>query len=70
VIALVKPQFELEPKFVKKGVVENAEMQLQAVEKIANFAAKIGLKGVAQTKAKIKGPKGNQEYFLYLQWKK
>lgn len=70
VIALVKPQFKLAPKFVKKGVAEKEELQLVAVEKIANFAGKIGLEVTGRAKAKIKGPKGNQEYFLLLQSEK
>jgi len=66
VIALVKPQFELEAKFAKKGVVEDEELQMKAVEKIAEFSQGIGFKMLGQTKSKIKGPKGNQEYFLHL----
>jgi len=67
VLALVKPQFELPRKFVEKGVVKDEELQLQAVQKILNFAQKIGFQVLGQTKAKIKGPKGNQEFFIILQ---
>lgn len=66
VIALVKPQFELEAKFAKKGVVRDEKLQLDAVSKIAGESQKIGFKVMGQAKAKIKGPKGNQEYFLHL----
>lgn len=66
VLAMVKPQFELEPKLVKKGVVREPELQLQAVEKIANFAQSLGFNILGQTKAGLKGPKGNQEYFLWM----
>lgn len=66
VLALVKPQFELEPKLVKKGVVRELELQLQAVEKVSRFAQELGFKILGQTKAGIKGPKGNQEYFVWL----
>ncbi|MFN3550927.1 MAG: TlyA family RNA methyltransferase, partial [Endomicrobiia bacterium] len=38
VISLVKPQFELEPKYVKKGVVKEEKYRLQAVQKIVSFA--------------------------------
>jgi len=69
VIALVKPQFELEPKLAPKGVVRDESLQLKAVEKIEKFAQKIGFKTLGQTRAKIKGPKGNQEYFLHLRLK-
>jgi len=66
VLALVKPQFELEPKLVKKGVVRDSELQLKAVQKVREFAEKIGFRSLGQTQAGIKGQKGNQEFFLYL----
>jgi len=66
VIALVKPQFELEARLVKGGVVRDEALQLEAVDKIARFASKTGFRVLGQIKAKIKGPKGNQEYFLHL----
>jgi len=66
VIVLVKPQFELEAKFTKKGVVRDEELQLKAVAKISEFSQGIGFEMLGQTKSKIKGPKGNQEYFLHL----
>jgi len=66
VLALVKPQFELEPKLVKKGVVRDPELQLKAVQKVREFAEKVGFQTLGQTRAGIKGQKGNQEFFLYL----
>ncbi len=66
VLAMVKPQFELSPKLVKKGVVRDPELQLEAVEKVAEFAQGLGFELLGRVKAGIKGPKGNQEYFLYL----
>ncbi len=65
-LALVKPQFELPPKFAKKGVVRSEKDQLKAVEKILNFSQSIGFLTKGWTKSAIKGPKGNQEYFVYL----
>jgi 23S rRNA (cytidine1920-2'-O)/16S rRNA (cytidine1409-2'-O)-methyltransferase len=67
VLALVKPQFELGPEHVVKGVVRSEEMQLRAVELIREFArAELGLKDMGVLPAGIKGPKGNQEYVLRL----
>jgi len=66
VLAMVKPQFELSPKLARKGVVRDPELQMQAVEKVADFAQGMGFKIIGRAKAGIKGPKGNQEYFLYL----
>lgn len=66
VMALVKPQFELEARFTQKGVVRDEALQLQAVEQAAKKSRETGFIVLGQTKAKIKGPKGNQEYFLHL----
>lgn len=66
VIALVKPQFELSPKEVKKGVVRSKELQGKAVSKIEGEGKKLGFKILHETKSPILGPKGNQEYFLHL----
>lgn len=60
---LIKPQFELSPKEARKGVVRDENLRRKAVDKIINFCRKdlgLELKGVLP--AKIRGPKGNQEY--------
>jgi 23S rRNA (cytidine1920-2'-O)/16S rRNA (cytidine1409-2'-O)-methyltransferase len=66
VVALVKPQFELTPAEVKKGVVRSDTLRQKAVSKIEGEARKLGFKILGQTKSPILGPKGNQEHFLYL----
>jgi len=66
VLAMVKPQFELEAKFLQKGVAKKEEDQLRAVTGISDFAQQTGFKVLGTAKSKIKGPKGNQEYFLHL----
>lgn len=66
VIPMVKPQFEVGAKNLKKGVVKSEAIAQAAVEDIIAFAKKEGFLYLNQTPAKIKGPKGNQEYFLYL----
>jgi 23S rRNA (cytidine1920-2'-O)/16S rRNA (cytidine1409-2'-O)-methyltransferase len=68
IVALVKPQFELSPKDVKKGVVRSPEKRREAIEKVARFATrelKLSVKDV--TKSSPRGPKGNEEFFLLLQ---
>jgi len=65
-VAMVKPQFEVGPKNLKKGVVRSEEIQKRAVEAVAQFAKEKSCDVLGQTPARIKGPKGNQEYFLYL----
>ena len=66
ILAMVKPQFEVGPKFLKKGVVRSEEKQREAVESIKSFAGGLGLEIKGTSPARIKGPTGNQEYFLYL----
>ena len=67
IVALVKPQFELSPKDVKKGVVRLAEKRKEAIQKVVNFATKeLKLSVLNVTKSSPKGPKGNEEFFLFL----
>lgn len=67
IVALVKPQFELEKnKLNRKGIVKSEEYQKEALEKVKNFAEKIGLKIKGETTSPILGGDGNTEYFLYL----
>ena len=65
VVCLVKPQFELEPKEVRGGVVRDEALQQKAVDKIVNFCVGVlNLQPVGVVPAQIKGPKGNQEYLV------
>ncbi len=66
-LVLVKPQFELGPEKVRKGVVRSSEHQQEAVDKVLRFAVdELGLACRGVTPAGVKGPKGNQEYVAYL----
>jgi 23S rRNA (cytidine1920-2'-O)/16S rRNA (cytidine1409-2'-O)-methyltransferase len=67
ILALVKPQFEVGNGLVGKGgVVRDPKMQQDAVEKVARTARSLGLQVSPSFPSPLKGPKGNQEYFLYL----
>lgn len=67
ILALIKPQFELGAKYVHKGVVRSEVLQRQAVEEIQAFAKEeLGLMTQGVVPAGIKGPKGNQEFFIQL----
>lgn len=68
-VGLVKPQFEVGPKFLKKGVVRSEEKQREAVEDVIAFAKAEGFLYLKQTPSRLKGPKGNQEYFIHLEWR-
>jgi 23S rRNA (cytidine1920-2'-O)/16S rRNA (cytidine1409-2'-O)-methyltransferase len=67
VVALIKPQFELEPKDLKRGIVKSEERRLKAVEELRRFLSEklqgFEEKGLADSP--IKGAKGNAE-FLWL----
>jgi 23S rRNA (cytidine1920-2'-O)/16S rRNA (cytidine1409-2'-O)-methyltransferase len=67
IVALVKPQFEVGKGQVGKGgVVRDPQLQEAAVEKVAAAALALGLKVSPAFPSPLKGPKGNQEYFLHL----
>ena len=68
VIALVKPQFELAPRLVKKGVVREEALQREAVDRVRTFCeSELGLRCFGVVPAAIRGPKGNQEYLACFQ---
>jgi len=67
ILAMAKPQFEVGKGQVGKGgVVRDLKMQQEAVEKVARAARSLGLQVSPPFPSTLKGPKGNQEYFLYL----
>jgi 23S rRNA (cytidine1920-2'-O)/16S rRNA (cytidine1409-2'-O)-methyltransferase len=67
ILAMVKPQFEVGKGQVGKGgVVRDLELQQAAVARVAAAAAALGLEVSPAFPSPLKGPKGNQEYFLYL----
>lgn len=67
VVALVKPQFEAGREQVgKKGVVKDAAVHLQVLERVADCARQAKLNPVDACYSPIKGPNGNIEYFIYL----
>jgi 23S rRNA (cytidine1920-2'-O)/16S rRNA (cytidine1409-2'-O)-methyltransferase len=68
VLALVKPQFEVGKGQVGKGgVVRDPKLQQEAVDKVARAGRDLGLAVSPAFPSPLKGPKGNQEYFLLLQ---
>lgn len=64
IIALIKPQFELEKHEVDGGVVRDPELHQKAIDKITNFVHELGLKFAGPTPSPILGPKGNREFLL------
>jgi 23S rRNA (cytidine1920-2'-O)/16S rRNA (cytidine1409-2'-O)-methyltransferase len=67
ILALVKPQFEVgKDRVGKGGVVRDPALQKEAVDKVAQAARGLGLQVSDAFPSPLKGPRGNQEYFLHL----
>jgi len=66
IVAMIKPQFELEPNEINKGVVRDENLRQKAINKIKNVAINLGLEIVKEQDSGVKGPKGNLEHFIML----
>ena len=67
VLAMVKPQFEAGREHVGKGgVVRDPAAREAAIQSVIDGAAAMGLRFLGRADARIQGPKGNQETFVYL----
>ena len=66
IVAMIKPQFELEPNEINKGVVRDENLRQKAINKIKDVAINLGLETVKEQDSGIKGPKGNLEHFVLL----
>lgn len=67
VLALVKPQFEVEKGTVEKGgVVRDEARRNKAVEGILQFASSIGYSVLGSVESPIRGRKGNREFWAAL----
>lgn len=68
IACLIKPQFEAgRDKVGKKGVVREAAIHLEVIQKVMDFADLTGFQILGLTFSPIKGPEGNIEYLIYLQ---
>lgn len=70
VIALIKPQFEAGQKEVNKGegVISDPKIHQQVVEKISTYAKQIGFQQNGLITSPLKGPKGNTEFLIWLEY--
>ncbi len=66
VVALVKPQFESQPRDVPRGVVRDAAVRRAAVERVGQAARGLGLEVLGEVESALPGPAGNREVFLHL----
>ncbi|WP_129407917.1 TlyA family RNA methyltransferase [Marinitoga lauensis] len=65
-IILIKPQFELEPSKLVKGVVKKEAYRKEAIEKVKKVFEKNNFKILGLTESPIKGKEGNIEFLLYV----
>ena len=67
VLALIKPQFELQRADVGSGgVVRDPELHQRAQDKIVQFVTRLGHIAIGIVASAIKGTDGNQEFFACL----
>ncbi|PKN01114.1 MAG: TlyA family rRNA (cytidine-2'-O)-methyltransferase [Elusimicrobia bacterium HGW-Elusimicrobia-1] len=69
-LVLVKPQFELPASKVPGGVVRDEKSAAEAVEKVRAAASALGFQILGAAPSRLKGARGNREYFLYLDRKR
>jgi 23S rRNA (cytidine1920-2'-O)/16S rRNA (cytidine1409-2'-O)-methyltransferase len=65
ILALIKPQFELQRKDVGRGgIVRETALHEKAQQKIVNFVQEAGYRVVGLVPSTITGTDGNQEFFI------
>ncbi|MBM3710127.1 MAG: TlyA family RNA methyltransferase, partial [Actinobacteria bacterium] len=67
IVLLIKPQFEVSKHEVEnKGVIKSKTLHLKALLKVVEFILKFNVEIKGLVFSKVKGRKGNIEYWLYL----
>ena len=70
ILALIKPQFELQASEVAHGgIVRDAALHEKAQNKIRDFALKAGHNVIGLVPSRITGTDGNQEFFICIRTK-
>ena len=65
-LPMVKPQFEVGREQVPKGgVVKDPKLHQQVLKEISKFIYNSNMEILAVAPSPVKGPKGNQEFFIY-----
>ncbi|NLH38916.1 MAG: TlyA family RNA methyltransferase [Elusimicrobia bacterium] len=69
-VLLVKPQFELEAKDLKKGIVKSEELRQKALNDIKTFISDMQFFDiVGAIDCPVEGAKGNREFLMYIKRK-
>ncbi|MCC5814596.1 MAG: TlyA family RNA methyltransferase [Leptospira sp.] len=70
VMALVKPQFEIEDNsLLEKGILNDRIESLRVFRRVAKHARLHGAKILGLANSKLAGADGNREFFMYAVWK-
>ncbi len=67
IVALIKPQFEVGKKLIKKGIVSDPILHKQAIAKIREISSNLSLTELGFSDSPILGGKGNKEFLIYLE---
>jgi 23S rRNA (cytidine1920-2'-O)/16S rRNA (cytidine1409-2'-O)-methyltransferase len=71
IVALIKPQFEVDKGQVGKGgVVRDPSLHQQVLDRLSRFFEDIGWTVLGHIPSPLLGPKGNREFFVYLKRQK
>ena len=66
-LVMVKPQFEIErTRLPEGGVIRDEAVRRSVVDKMLTFFQSLKLEVLGQADSALKGPKGNQETFIFL----
>ena len=65
-VAMVKPQFEVQRHQLKKGVVKDPEIRQEAIDRVAASAGALNFVEIQRCDSSLAGPEGNVEAFLHL----
>ncbi len=66
ILALIKPQFEVERGQAEGGVVTDPMLRKTAIDGLLTYAQDLRLTSHGVTESPILGPKGNREFLVYL----
>ncbi len=63
-LVLIKPQFEVQGRHNKRGIIKDGSVHDEVCAKIESFAAALGCRDIAIFPSSIAGGDGNREFFL------
>lgn len=63
-LVLIKPQFEAEKKWLRKGIVQSEEKIQEIVADIVHFSKELGFENLNHFPCPVHGRKGNREVWL------